>query len=165
MTRSAALRTSTTASDLAEFRARLLGGLRTPHDYAALLGLRTYEPLRLFAQARAGLPYAAFEHLQRNVALGAKGLAELAEIPARTLARRKGEGRFDPEESDRLLRVARIFGHALDLFEGDVDGARRWLETAQVALGGLVPLDLVRTDVGAREVEQLIGRLEYGIPA
>jgi putative toxin-antitoxin system antitoxin component (TIGR02293 family) len=166
MARGAAVRSMDgAASDLDEFRGRLLDGRREAHDYVALLGLRTYEPLRIYAQVRAGLAYAAFERLQRNAGLTTKALADLAGIPARTLARRKSDGRFDPEESDRLLRVARLVGAALDLFEGDVDETRRWLGAEQIALGGHVPLALMRTDVGAREVEQLIGRLEHGIPA
>lgn len=87
-------------------------------------------------------------------------LAELAQIPPRTLARRKEEGRLDPDESDRLLRASRVFGRALALFEGDVDAARTWLSAEQPALGGMAPLELATTDVGAREVENLIGRLE-----
>ena len=114
---------------------------------------------------RRGLTYGAFERLQRNTALSARTLADLAEIPTRTLARRREEGRLDPDESDRLLRVARVFGRALELFEVDAAAARRWLTTPQPAERGLVPLDLARTDVGAREVEHLVGRLEHGIPS
>ena len=63
------------------------------------------------------------------------------------------------------MRASRIFGRAMELFEGDSKAARAWLTSAQPALGGLVPLELARTDVGASEVEGLIGRLEYGIPS
>ncbi|MEJ7811435.1 MAG: antitoxin Xre/MbcA/ParS toxin-binding domain-containing protein [Gemmatimonadaceae bacterium] len=134
------------------------------HYYVALLGLRTYEPLELDAKIRRGFTYGAFERLRRNTALPARVLAELAQIPPRTLARRKEEGRLDPDESDRLLRASRVFGRALALFEGDVDAARTWLSAEQPALGGMAPLELATTDVGAREVENLIGRLEHGIP-
>jgi putative toxin-antitoxin system antitoxin component (TIGR02293 family) len=153
------------SADLAEVRERLRAGARAEHFYVALLGLRTYEALRLYQQVRRGFAYAAFEHLQHNTALPARVLAELAEIPLRTLARRREEGRLDPDESDRLLRVARVFGRALELFEGDATAARRWLSTPQPALGGMIPLELAKTDVGAREVEQLVGRLEHGIPS
>jgi putative toxin-antitoxin system antitoxin component (TIGR02293 family) len=153
------------SADLTEFRDGLRSGQPEAHLYAALLGLRSYEPMRLYEHVRRGLSYSAFGHLQRNTALPVRALAELAEIPTRTLARRKDDGRFEPEESDRLLRVARVFGRALALFEGDAEGARHWLAAEQPALGGMVPLALARTDVGAREVDQLIGRLEYGIPA
>ena len=54
---------------------------------------------------------------------------------------------------------------ALELFEGDDEAARAWLLREQPALGGLRPLELAKSDVGAEEVEHLIGRLEHGIPA
>ena len=81
----------------------------------------------------------------------------------RTLDRRKREGHLLPEESDRLLRVSRVFGKALELFEGDPKSAREWLSAPQTALGGAVPLDMARTDIGALEVEALAGRLEHGV--
>jgi putative toxin-antitoxin system antitoxin component (TIGR02293 family) len=62
-----------------------------------------------------------------------------------------------------LLRASRLFGRTLELFEGDRDAATEWLTTAQPALGGARPIDLANTDVGAREVETLIGRLEHGV--
>lgn len=67
------------------------------------------------------------------------------------------------EESDRLVRASRIFGRALSLCEGDRDAAKHWLSEPQKALGGTVPLILARTEVGALEVERLIGRLEHGV--
>jgi putative toxin-antitoxin system antitoxin component (TIGR02293 family) len=151
-------------ADLAEVQARIRSGRVQGHYYMALLGLRTYDALRLHATVRKGLSYSAFEHFQRNTALTAQALAELAEIPMRTLTRRREQGRLDPEESDRLMRLARVFGRALELFEGDADSAREWLATRQRALGGMTPLELARTDIGASEVEDFVGRLEYGIP-
>lgn len=153
------------SSDLTEVRKRIRSGATQGHYYLALLGLRVYEPLRAYTSVRKGFTYSAFDRLQRNTGLSARGLAEYAQIPARTLARRKEEGRLEPEESDRLVRIARVFGCALALFEGDVDASRQWLTTEQPALGGNVPLELARTEVGATEVEHLIGRLEHGIPA
>ncbi|HUF27303.1 MAG TPA: antitoxin Xre/MbcA/ParS toxin-binding domain-containing protein [Gemmatimonadaceae bacterium] len=152
-------------ADLAEIRGRIRAGATQGHYYLALLGLRVYEPLRVYQAVRKGFSYAAFERLQRNTGLPARALADFAQIPSRTLARRRGEGRLEPEESDRLVRIARVFGHALGLFEGDVEAARQWLTAEQPALGNIVPLELARTEVGAAEVEQLIGRLEHGIPA
>jgi putative toxin-antitoxin system antitoxin component (TIGR02293 family) len=78
------------------------------------------------------------------------------------MARRRREGRLLPAESDRLLRAARVWGLALELFEGDADAARRWLAAPSRALGGKPPLEVARTEIGAREVEQLVGRLEHG---
>ena len=57
----------------------------------------------------------------------------------------------------------RVFGKALELFEGDARAAERWLSSPRRALGGATPLELARTEDGAGEVEALIGRLEHGV--
>jgi len=152
-------------ADLTEIQSRIRSGRTEGHYYVALLGLRTYQPLALDRHVRKGLAYSSFLRFQRNTSLSARAIAEMIQIPTRTLTRRKSEGKLAPEESDRLVRASRIFGRAMELFEGDTDAARTWLTSPQPALGGLVPLELARTDVGANEVENLIGRLEYGIPS
>jgi len=110
-----------------------------------------------------GIPFRAYERLARNMALTNDQLLELADISRRTLVRRRAEGRFSPDESDRLLRAARLFGAALSLFEGDRDAALAWLEEPQLAFGGAIPLEIARTEIGAREVEELADRLEQGV--
>jgi putative toxin-antitoxin system antitoxin component (TIGR02293 family) len=152
-------------SDIAEVKAQLATRTRAEHFYVALLGLRNYRPFKIYVQLRKGLSYSAFERFQRNTRLNSATIAELIQLPPRTLARRKEAGRLQPDESDRLLRVARVFGRALELFEGDPAAARHWLSSKQPLLGNLIPLELAGTDVGALEVEHLIGRVEHGIPA
>lgn len=66
-------------------------------------------------------------------------------------------------ESDRLLRAAALFEKSVELFDGDRSEAMRWLQSPQRALGGVEPLHFARTEGGAREVEELIGRLEHGV--
>ncbi len=156
---------SSARGDLSEIRLRMSAGSTAQYLYVALLGLRTYELLKIYRQVQKGLPFSAFQRFQRNTAFTPGQLAGLVQLPARTIARRKAAGRLEPDESDRLLRAARVFGRALELFEGEADAARDWLLKRQPLLGGLVPLDLATTDVGALEVERLIGRLEHGIPS
>src|ERR671921_2902210 len=153
-----------TTPDLGEIQSRIRTGRTEGHFYVALLGLRTYEPLALDRQVRKGLGYSSFSRFQRNTGLTAGDIARLIQIPTRTLTRRKAEGKFAPEESDRLVRAARVFGRTMELFEGDVAEARRWLAAPQPALAGRAPLEFARTEVGAGEVESLVGRLEHGIP-
>lgn len=136
---------------------------RGPHSYARLLGLRVAEGSDLVERVEAGFSYAAFESLRRNLGLPIEELAHIAQIPLRTLARRRTEGRFSKDESDRLLRTSRIFARALGLFEGDLARARGWLEAPARALGGRAPRELATTEVGAHQVEDLIGRLEHGV--
>lgn len=133
------------------------------HPYVHYLGLRSYRTAALLKRIEEGLSYAAFERLQRHLDMSAVDLGKAILISTRTLSRRKASGRLEPDESDRLVRLTRIFGLTLDLFEGDEERAREWLTRRQVGLGGTRPIDLVSSEVGAREVEALIGRLEHGV--
>lgn len=72
-------------------------------------------------------------------------------------------GRVAKEESERLLRLAMIHEQAVNLFEGDATAASDWLARPRKALGGKSPLEAGETEIGAREVEDLIGRLEHGV--
>jgi putative toxin-antitoxin system antitoxin component (TIGR02293 family) len=156
-------RTVDTPKDLDRFRQYLRRGAPGPHAYVILLGLETFGSLDLLRAVKKGLSYRTFERFRRNTSLSFQRVTDLIDIPRRTMTRRKREGRFLPDESDRLLRASRLFARTLELFEGDVDAATDWLTTAQSALGGAVPLDLAKSEVGAREVERLVGRLEHGV--
>lgn len=132
--------------------------------FALLLGLGSAASTSSVREhVLAGLPFAAFERLRESLELPPGELAELVQIAPRTLDRRRREGRLQPVESDRLVRAARVVADAIELFEGDREAARRWLERPSSALGGVTPLVMARTEIGAREVEQLIGRLEHGV--
>jgi putative toxin-antitoxin system antitoxin component (TIGR02293 family) len=151
-------------ADIETFRRKISTGLKgTHHVYVTLLGLQPSDTVQLMRQVERGLPFRVVERLRRNMALTTEALADLIQVRPRTLSRRKEEGRLQPDESDRALRASRLFGSALELFEGDAAAARAWLSSAQQALGGAVPLAVAKTELGAREVEQLIGRLEHGV--
>jgi putative toxin-antitoxin system antitoxin component (TIGR02293 family) len=137
------------------------GGAR--HDYTKLIGIKVKSTLHLVEHVEKGLAFSTVEALQEQMDLAAKEMARLLDIKFRTFLRRKEAGRLQPAESDRVLRASRLFARAQDLFEGDLGAARRWLLTPQRALGGAIPLEIAKTEVGAREVEQVIGRLEQGV--
>lgn len=131
--------------------------------YLELLDLRFEDLAEAVREVEAGLPYSALSHLQENLAAPLAEIASLIHTSERTLSRRKKSKRLSPDESDRLLRAARVLGRARDLFEGDFEAARRWIGNPSVALGGATPLEFAATEIGAREVEDLIGRLEHGV--
>jgi putative toxin-antitoxin system antitoxin component (TIGR02293 family) len=149
--------------DVARLRDEIRQGRPNPHSYVRLLGLKPMNTPQLVARVREGFSIAAFERFRRNVWLTSTQLADLVRVPQRTLARRKDEGQLRPDESDRLLRVARLFGRAMELFEGDAQEAWVWLMSPNRALGDTKPLEAAETEVGAREVDDLIGRLEHGV--
>ena len=115
-------------------------------------------------EIRRGLPVETFYQLQENLGVGTPQLAKVIGIPIRTLQRRKDEGRLTKEESDRLDRVRKLMHQATEVFESETD-ARTWLTRPQIALAGFVPLDLADTGAGIREVENLLGRIDYGVYA
>ena len=135
------------------------------NSYILLLGLEVRQIPELLERIKKGLGYNSWESFIRNTDLRKEDAVNLVQISPRTLSRRKEEGRLHPDESDRLTRAARIFALTSELFDGDIDSARKWLTASQPALGGSTPIEYASTDVGAREVESLIGRLEHGIPS
>ena len=128
-----------------------------------MLGIHTDDPLRIVRMVRAGFPFSRLARFQKTTGLSWEKIAGFVGIPQRTLTRRQAEGRLKHDESDRLWRAALIFNRAVELFEGDVAGARQWLQMPKPALGGEIPLEIAATEAGAREVEDLVGRLEYGV--
>lgn len=129
------------------------------HGYVALLGLTTYELPDLLRTIEGGLPVRVFDQFVEQTGLSADRVVELADISRRDLAARREDGHFSRAESDRLVRGARVVGGAIALFRGDRATAGVWLVSGQPTLGGSVPLDLARTDLGAREVERVMGTL------
>lgn len=109
---------------------------------------------------RLGVPRDAFDRLRSELGVSTEELAEILGIPSRTLARRTE--RFKPDESERLLRVGAVVQKAVDVLEDPV-AARRWMTQPKIALGGLTPLRCCDTELGAREVEALLGRIEHGV--
>lgn len=133
-----------------------------PASPSTLLGLKVQS---LVEAVREGLPYEAYERLRSRLGLSARELAEMLSIPERTLQRRRQAGRLTKEESDRLLRLARIVGLALMVFEGDAERAVRWLTTPKTLLGGESPLARADTEPGTREVEDMLYAIEHTMPA
>jgi putative toxin-antitoxin system antitoxin component (TIGR02293 family) len=121
-----------------------------------------FTPSKLVEVLRAGLPVQELNDLQSTLAVPMEKLVPMLGISKATLHRRKAEGRLDQAESDRVLRFARLMGRAVEVLESE-DNARQWLTSPQLGLGGAVPLEYAETEVGAREVEDLLGRIEYGV--
>lgn len=116
----------------------------------------------LIQSLKTGLPIRELDDLQRHLDVPIEQLAPMLGISRATLHRRKVSGRLDAAESERVLRFARLLGRAGEVMES-LEAGRRWLTSRQFGLGGAVPLEYAETEVGAREVEDLLGRIEYGV--
>lgn len=111
---------------------------------------------------RKGLPAASVDSIVRLTRIAQNELASALGIPERTLARRKREGVLSPEESAKFVRLARVVERAEEVFE-DTAAALAWLRTDNPALGGVTPLSLMDTDIGADSVLDTLGRIEHGV--
>lgn len=118
---------------------------------------------QVIERLQAGLPYSELESLQKFLGLPMSRVAANVGLSRATLQRRKKNAELlTKAESDRVARLARLLAKAVEVLESKGQ-AREWMKTPQSGLGGAVPLDYADTDVGAREVENLLGRIEHGV--
>jgi putative toxin-antitoxin system antitoxin component (TIGR02293 family) len=90
-------------------------------------------------------------------------LSELICLPKRTLHRRIEQGELlKQDESERVLRLLRLYARAVEVFE-DQERVTRWFSSRPKALGGKTPLEFMQTEPGARWVEDVLGRIEHGV--
>src|SRR5271156_1032753 len=112
---------------------------------------------------RAGLSVDSLDKLAQELSTQRVAIAKLLGISERTLTRRAtSNGRLTAAESDRVVRLARVLALAKETL-GNMERASRWLQTANRALEGDRPIDRLDTDIGVRSVEQVLGRIEYGL--
>lgn len=112
---------------------------------------------------RTGLPAQSLFLLAKRLDLRQTEISEKIGIPQRTLTRRLARhARLTAAESDRTVRLAQVYTSAVDTL-GSEDKATQWLKTPNRALRGGRPLDQLDTDPGVREVEDVLGRIAYGV--
>ena len=112
---------------------------------------------------REGIPVRSLTLLALRLDLAQSEISEKIGIPQRTLTRRNAQdARLTPAESDRTVRLAQVFANATETL-GSGEKAAAWLKTPNRALRGGRPLDQVDTDPGVREVEDILGRIAYGV--
>lgn len=150
------------------------------------LGQKVERRIDFDALIKKGIPWGVISYIKNAFNLPDEVIARIIGVSPRTIARRRKSvkvtapsgaikkssrkektapvpaERLSPVESDRVYRFARIIALAEDVFE-DKDEALEWLKSPQHGLGGLVPFDMLQTDAGACEVEELLVRIDYGV--
>jgi putative toxin-antitoxin system antitoxin component (TIGR02293 family) len=136
--------------------AEILGGEK-------VLGRAITRTSELAQLVRDGIPVQALVVLAQRAGLRQSDVSSRFGISQRTLTRRLARhSKLTAAESDRTVRLARVYAAAQETL-GDGDKAALWLKTPNRALGGARPLDQLDTDPGVREVEDVLGRIAYGI--
>jgi putative toxin-antitoxin system antitoxin component (TIGR02293 family) len=111
---------------------------------------------------RKGFPFSVFAALRDRAELSEEAICDSLRIAKRTAARRKeNAARLKADESELLLRLARVLAAATDIL-GTTEKAREWLLAENRALGGAVPIKLLDTGIGFQEVMDVLKRIEFG---
>lgn len=136
--------------------AEVLGGTK-------LLRKRVGTASDLVELTRKGLPANILPAIAVNLSIDRATLARVAGISGRTLSRRiASRSLLSAEESDRMVRLARVLAFANETL-GDKTKASRWLQTPNTVLDGKTPFELLDTDTGVQSVENVLGRIAYGV--
>jgi putative toxin-antitoxin system antitoxin component (TIGR02293 family) len=120
--------------------------------------------LELDQAVERGLPKAALRNVARRVFADASGQRSLIyeAIPEATYKRRRD--RLSHKESERTERLARVVAMAEEVWQ-DREQARRFLTSPHAEIGGKTPLEAALTELGARQTEEILARILYGLPA
>jgi putative toxin-antitoxin system antitoxin component (TIGR02293 family) len=127
---------------------------------ARVLGLKVTSEADLARLVHRGIPLRALIYVKR----GGFSDQEIGRfiIPERTRRHRKAKRQpLTVEESDRVVRLTRMQALTEDGF-GDVEKANRWLRENLAILDGRAPLEVARTESGARVVEQILAKVDWG---
>jgi putative toxin-antitoxin system antitoxin component (TIGR02293 family) len=111
---------------------------------------------------KKGLSTALFGQVASCLQVSESQLANIVSIPVSTLTRRKRTGKLNTVESERVYRMIRIYNRAREVLGTD-EAATRWMHTKIKALGWQTPLSYADTEIGAREVEAVLGRIDHGV--
>jgi putative toxin-antitoxin system antitoxin component (TIGR02293 family) len=135
----------------------VLGGYR-------ILGRPVTSLLELNDAVECGLPKATLRQVARHVFSDPSEQRAMMHriVPEATFKRRRE--RLSPAESARTERLARVVATAEDVWQ-DREQARRFLTTPHPEIGGKTPLDAALTELGARQAEEVMARIVYGLPA
>jgi putative toxin-antitoxin system antitoxin component (TIGR02293 family) len=136
---------------------KILGGRR-------VLGKTVASLLELNEAVERGLPKATLRIVAARIFPDASSQRAMMSriVPEATYKRRREH--LSPAESARTERLARIVAIAEDVWQ-DREQARRFLTTPHPEIGGKSPLDAALTELGARQAEEVMARIVYGLPA
>ncbi len=126
------------------------------------IGIQAKNTDDIISALKQGFPADSFDKLRDRLKVSDNLLSKIVQIPKRTLTRRRQDGRLRTDESERVLRIARVYDKALDVLENE-EAAENWLKKPARGLGYKIPLEYADTELGSQEVINLLGRIEHGV--
>lgn len=121
--------------------------------------------LELVTLIRDGIDYRTFEIVAARTPLKDKDWAQVLDTTLRTMIRYKKDNKtFAPKQTEKIIEIQQLMQYGEEVF-GDRENFHDWLMNENIAVGGMVPADLLDTSVGLGMVKDELGRMEHGILA
>jgi putative toxin-antitoxin system antitoxin component (TIGR02293 family) len=129
---------------------------------------RIWEELNNFElveKVRKGVKYNDFMTVTLLLPFTMDEWSVLLHLSLRTIQRIKQTKKtFAPAQTERILEIAQVYNKGIEVFES-ADNFGVWLNTKNIALGGVKPKTLLDTSFGVEMVKDELGRIEYGVLA
>ena len=129
----------------------------------AVIPQLVHNELDLLAVAIKGISVQALRALQQRLRFSNKEISAVLGVSESTLARREQSNKaLTLDEGEKTIQLSAVLAKGLEVFE-DEDDFHHWLSTRNVALGGIRPLELLSSAIGREQVQEILGRIQYGI--
>jgi putative toxin-antitoxin system antitoxin component (TIGR02293 family) len=112
--------------------------------------------------SKAGVDKKYLEKIKIMTGLDYQKLAKLLAINRATLINKKEEEKFTSTQSERIIAFEALYHMGMEVFQ-DKDKLNRWLNEPNRALGGEIPYEIMDNQFGREEVENVLGRIQWGV--
>lgn len=116
----------------------------------------------LIALIRDGLSKKSLDYLMEKTSISLNEMSAILHTSDRTLRRYTPTTLLNPEQTERVLELARLYARGEEVF-GSAGSFRSWMDTSILALGGRKPKELLDTSFGLSILMDELGRIEYGV--
>ncbi|MBN8785746.1 MAG: DUF2384 domain-containing protein [Terrimonas sp.] len=111
---------------------------------------------------RSGIPKKALDNLMDNTGITVPEITKIIRTSDRTLRRYAATQKLNPEQSERLIELARLYSRGEEVF-GSMEGFKTWMDSAVMALDNKKPKEFLDTSIGIDMLMNELGRIEHGI--
>jgi len=120
------------------------------------------DPAARYYKSNEGISKSDFLGIVAMTGLNLTEFSSLLPVTRRTIEKVKDEELLSPVVSDHILQIAALYQHGKDVFD-DMESFKVWLHSPLIALGEKKPLDFMNNGTGISLINDLIGRIEYGV--
>lgn len=111
---------------------------------------------------REGVKMQTLEHLMDTTGITPSEMSSIIHTSERTLRRYTTSTILSPEQSERIIELARLFSRGSEVF-GSLNNFKTWMNSKVLALGNIQPKNLLDTSLGIEILQEELGRIEHGI--